>query len=195
MRWDIPLPDSALAYANQVIPDPARPTLVLSPCSSHERRNWSTARYAALADHAVQRHGMKVLLCGGRSPRELEYGARIEQEMRQPCSNLIGRDTLLEFLATLQRTTVLVSPDSGPAHMATTVGTPVIGLYATSNPDRTGPYLSRNLCVNRYPEAAERYLGKRVTELRWGQRVRHPEAMELITVDDVIDKFKDFYGI
>ncbi len=71
MRWDIPLPESALAYATAAIPDPARPTLVLSPCSSHALRNWSADRYAALADHAVQRHGMDVLLCGGRSPLEL----------------------------------------------------------------------------------------------------------------------------
>jgi heptosyltransferase I len=79
--------------------------------------------------------------------------------------------------------------------MATAAGTPVIGLYATSNPDRTGPYLSRDLCVNRYPDAVKRYLGKRVADLRWGQRVRHPEAMELITIDDVIGKVNDFFGL
>jgi heptosyltransferase I len=191
MRWDIPLPDSALAYANQVIPDPARPTLVLSPCSSHERRNWSTARYAALADHAVQRHGMKVLLCGGRSPRELEYGARIEQEMRQPCSNLIGRDTLLEFLATLQRTTVLVSPDSGPGHMATTVGTPVIGLYAATNPERSGPYYSRHWCVDRYDRAATRFLNRAAGNLPWTEKIELPGVMDLIEVDDAIEKLDE----
>ena len=77
---------------------------------------------------------------------------------------------------------MVLCPDSGPAHMATAAGTPVVGLYATSNPDRTGPYLSRDLCVNRYPDAVRRYLGKDIRDLRWGQRVRHPDAMELITV-------------
>ena len=72
MRWDIPLPDSAQAYAVAAIPDPTRPTLVLSPCSSHELRNWSAARYAVLADHAVQRRGPRRLhslrhsSCAGR---------------------------------------------------------------------------------------------------------------------------------
>ncbi len=191
MRWDIPLPESALAYATAAIPDPTRPTLVLSPCSSHVLRNWSSARYAALADHAVERHGMEILLCGGRSALELEYGARIEQEMRQPCRNLIGRDTLLEFLATLQRATVLVSPDSGPAHMATTVGTPVIGLYAATNPERTGPYYSRRWSVDRYDRAATRFLNRSANHLPWTEKIELPGVMDLIEVDDAIEKLDE----
>ena len=84
-------------------------------------------------------HGMQVLLCGGRSALELEYAPGIERAMQHPCRNLVGQDTLVEFLATLSRATALLSPDSGPAHMATTVGTPVIGLYAATNPERSGP--------------------------------------------------------
>jgi heptosyltransferase I len=191
MRWDIPLPDSALTYAHEAIPDAARPTMVLSPCSSHELRNWGVARYAALADHAVQRHGMEVLLCGGRSPLELEYGAQIEQEMQQPCRNLIGRDTLLELLATLRRATVLVSPDSGPAHMATTVGTPVIGLYAATNPERSGPYYSRRWCVDRYDRAASRFLNRSAEHLSWTEKIEMPGVMDLIEVDDAIEKLDE----
>jgi heptosyltransferase I len=191
MRWDIPLPDSALNYANGAIPDATRRTLMLSPCSSHERRNWGAARYAALADHAVQRHGMEVLLCGGRSRLELDYGARIEQAMRQPCRNLIGRDTLLELLATLQRATVLVSPDSGPAHMATTVGTPVIGLYAATNPERSGPYYSRRWCVDRYDRAATRFLNRSAGSLPWTEKIEMSGVMDLIDVDDAIEKLDE----
>ena len=106
-------------------------------------RNWSPERYAAVADHAVARHGMRVLICGGRSDLELRYGARIAELMRHPATNLVGKDTLLEFLATLARATAVLTPDSGPAHMATTVGTPVVGLYAATNPARSGPYYSR----------------------------------------------------
>ncbi len=112
MRWDIPLPLAAMDHAQRVVPD-GQPTLVLSPCSSHALRNWSAERYAALADHAAARHGLRVLVCGGRSELELQYGTRIGQLMRHPCVNLVGKDTLLELLATLSRATVLVSPDSG----------------------------------------------------------------------------------
>ena len=187
MRWDIPLPESALAYARRVVPDGER-ALVISPCSSHVLRNWSAERYAAVADHAVARHGLRVLLCGGRSALELEYGERIAGLMRQPCANLVGQDTLLELLATLQRATVLVSPDSGPAHMATAVGTPVIGLYAATNPARSGPYYSRQWCVDRYDAAARRLRGRPAAELPWTEKIEEPGVMDLITVADVCER-------
>jgi heptosyltransferase I len=191
LRWDIPLPDGALEYARMAIPDAGSPTLVVSPCSSHVLRNWSAERYAALADHAVSAHGMDVLLCGGRSELELQYGADIERRMRQPCRNLVGRDTLLEFLATLARATVLVSPDSGPAHMATTVGTPVIGLYAATNPERSGPYHSRRWCVDRYEQAALRFRGRPAAEVPWTEKIEEPGVMDLIEVSDATAKLDE----
>jgi heptosyltransferase I len=187
MRWDIPLPPSALDHARRVIPD-GQPSLVLSPCSSHELRNWTAERYAALADHAAARHGLRVLVCGGRSELESRYGARIAELMRHPCVNLVGTDTLPELLATLSRATALVSPDSGPVHMATAVGTPVVGLYAATNPGRTGPYLSRQWCVDRYDSAARQFLGKPVGEIQWTTKIERPGVMDLVTVDDAVER-------
>jgi len=187
MRWDIPLPEPALDYARRAIPD-GEPTLVISPCSSHAARNWSAAGYAAIADHAVVRHGLRVLICGGPSPLEREYGARIAALMRQPCVNLVGKDTLPELLATLARATLLVSPDSGPAHMATAVGTPVIGLYAATNPARSGPYYSRDWCVDRYEAAARAFRGRPAAELPWTTKIEEPGVMDLITAEDVIER-------
>ena len=189
MRWDIPLPEPALDYARRAIPD-AQPTLVISPCSSHVLRNWSAESYAAVADEAVARHGLRVLICGGRSELEAEYGERIAALMRQPCTNLVGQDTLIELLATLQRATVLLSPDSGPVHMATTVGTPVIGLYAATNPARSGPYFSRTWCVDRYDTAARRFMGRSAAELPWTAKIEQPGVMDLITPADVMERLE-----
>src|ERR1700758_5523396 len=66
LRWDLRLPPEAQTYAQRLIPD-SQPTLVISPCSSHPLRNWRAARYAAVAAHAVGRHGMRVILAGGPS--------------------------------------------------------------------------------------------------------------------------------
>jgi heptosyltransferase I len=187
MRWDIPLPEGALEYARRAIPD-GQPTLVISPCSSHALRNWSPERYAAVADHAAARHGLRVLLCGGRSELELEYGERIAALAQRPLVNLVGQDTLLEFLATLQRAKALLSPDSGPAHMATTVGTPVIGLYAATNPARSGPYYSRQWCVDRYEAAALQFRRRPAAELPWTEKIEAPGVMDLITVDAVVER-------
>ena len=184
LRWDVPLPPAALDYAQELIPD-ARPTLVISPCSSHARRNWRPEAYAAVADHAVRRHGMRVILAGGPTAVEREAASKIEREAHVPLVNQVGRDTLPQMLALLSRATVLLTPDSGPAHMATMVGTPVIGLYAATNPARSGPYLSRRWCVNAYPEAARRFRGRAPEELPWTEKIEEPGVMDLIEVAQV----------
>src|SRR5262245_34648975 len=61
VSWDMPLPQETRDYAQRLIPD-GRPTLLISPCSSHPRRNWRAERFAAVADYAAQRHGMRVIL-------------------------------------------------------------------------------------------------------------------------------------
>jgi len=185
--WNIPLPPEAREYAQKLIPD-ARPTLVISPCSSHSLRNWRAERYAQIADYAAGEHGMRVILCGGPTPLEREVGAAIEAAVQTPVINQIGKDTLPQLLALLERATVLVAPDSGPAHMATMVRTPVVGLYAATNPARSGPYLSRPWCVDAYAEAARKFRGKAPEQLPWTEKIEDPGVMDLITVEQVKTK-------
>ncbi len=187
LRWDLPLPEEARAYAAQLIPE-GRMTLVISPCSSHKARNWRPERYAAVADHAARQHGMRVILCGGPSEYEQEFGAAIEGAMKTPVVNQTGKDTLPQLLALLGRATALLAPDSGPAHMATMVRTPVIGLYAATNPARSGPYLSRMWCANAYSKAASRFRHRRADKLPWTEKIEEPGVMDLITVEDVTAK-------
>ena len=187
LEWNLPLPQEARDYAAGLIPD-ARPTLIVSPCSSHAARNWRAERYAAVIDHAVAQHGMRVLLCGGRSQLERAMGAAIERHARSPLLNQIGRDTLPQMLALLARATVLLSPDSGPVHMATMVATPVIGLYAATRLQRVGPYFSRRWCVDRYAEAARRFRGCGPEQLPWHRKIEESGVMDLIEVADVRDR-------
>ena len=188
-RWDIPLPESARHYAAHHIPDGV-PTLIISPCSSHVLRNWHAAGYAQVGDYAAGRLGLKVLICGGRTPLEQRMGAEIAKGMHAPCTNLVGQDTLLEFYATLARARVLVTPDSGPAHMGTSLGIPVVGLYAATNPARSGPYFTRELCVDRFEDAAQRFLSKSAAELPWRTKIERPGVMGLIEAGEVIAKLE-----
>jgi heptosyltransferase I len=190
LRWDIPLPHEAQEYARALVPD-AQPTLVISPCSSHAQRNWRPERYAAVAEHAVRHHGMRVILSGGPSALEHATGAAIERAARVPLVNQIGRDTLPQLLALLARARVLLSPDSGPVHMATAVATPVLGLYGATNPARSGPYLSQKWCVNAYAEAARRFRHCEPEELPWTTKIEEPGVMDLIQVEEVIARLDE----
>ena len=151
-------------------------------------RNWSVKRYAQIGDHAAGELGMRVVISGGPSELEKETGAGIEAAMRLPAINLVGKDTLTQSMALLERATALVSPDSGPVHIASALGTPVIGLYAATWARRSGPYNSLDLTVDRFPEAARQFRNSEPEDLRWGTRIEVPGVMDLVTVDDVIEQ-------
>ena len=189
LRWDYHIPDEAREFARRHLPE-GRLNVLISPCSSHPLRNWSALNYAAFADHAVRVLEARVILCGGPSALERQMGEEIEKHMQTEALNLIGQDTLKQFLALLEGADVLVSPDSGPAHMAAGVGTPVIGLYAASNPHRSGPYLSREWCVDKYAEAARTFRNTSENELKWGTKLEYEGVMDLISVDEVTAKLK-----
>jgi len=188
-RWDIPIPDKAREYAAQYI-QADRKALVISPCATtryRNWRNWSAEGYAAVADYAAGKYDMQVLLTGAATSMEIEYGNKICRLAGCKPTNLIGKTGLKELIALLDEAEVLIAPDSGPVHMATAVGTPVIGLYVTTNPMRAGPYFSRQWVVNKYPEALKEECGRTVDQVPWGTRVRNPAAADRISVSDVTD--------
>ncbi len=199
-RWDLELPSEALAYARDLVPATpaerpgAAPTLVISACSSHALRNWRPERYAAVADHAVERHGMRVILAGGPGPAERGMADEILRHCRAPLVDQVGKDTLPQMLALLSRATALVSPDSGPVHMATLVGLPVIGLYAATNPARSGPYRSLAHCVDAFPRAAARFRDSTPERLPWPTKLEQPGVMDLIEVGEVCARLDALVG-
>lgn len=183
-RWDIPVPQSARNFAlEHKISD--QPTLVISPCSSMRYRNWHAEGYARVAEYAHQQHHMQIMLSGGPSEIEQEYGEAICASAQVPITNLIGKTDLKQLLAILETARVVIAPDAGPAHLATAVDTPVIGLYATTNPDRARPYLSAQYIVNAYPQAVEAHYHQSVDHVPWGARVRTAGTMDRIQVEDV----------
>lgn len=191
VRWDMPVPAAAQAFAAQHLPGET-PTLLVSPCSSHTLRNWQPQRYAQVMDHAARALGWRVALCGGPGAFERGFGDAIVEKCTRKPLDLIGKDTLKQFLALAQRARLLLSPDSGPMHMANAVGTPVLGLHAASNPQRSGPYSERRWCVDRYDAAARKFRGKAATELPWGTKIEYPGVMDLIEVDAVIERLESF---
>ena len=190
VRWDIPIPDSAAEFAERHLPGEAK-TLLVSPCSSHIVRNWLPERYAAVMDHAAER-GWRVVLCGGPSALEREFGDAIAAKCTRKPLDLISKDTLKQFLALCRRAQLVLTPDSGPMHMANAVGAKVLGLHAASNPNRSGPYSDRRWCVDRYDAAARKYKGKPAVDLPWGTKIEYPGVMELIETEAVIERFDAF---
>jgi len=191
-EWQIPLGQEDLAFARRQL-QPGRPVLVINPCSSHRLRNWCPTRYAAVADHAITRHLFQVILTGGPARHEQELGRQIASMMGQPVLNLIGRDTLKQGAALLAAADLVIAPDTGPAHIASAMGTPIIGLYAATNPRRSGPYRSLDWCVDKYDQAARKYRHQPASELKWGTKLEYPGVMDLIEVGEVTERIDQWY--
>lgn len=188
VRWDIPIPDEAQAWAAQQWPDD-QPVLLVSPTSSHALRNWRPERYAAVMDHATAR-GWRVVLIGGPSAGERSMADAILAACQHAPLDLTAKDTLKRLMAMLCRAQLLLTPDSGPMHMANAVGLKVLGLHAASNPARSGPYSDRRWCVDQYDAAARKYLGKPASQIPWGAKIEKPGVMDLIEVDAVVERFE-----
>lgn len=182
-QTSIPLTDDDRAAARAL-----RPTgkfVVLNPAASKSERIWAVERYAAVVDHIAQRCGWSVVLTGGPGADERELAAAVATRAKAPPINLVGRTTVRQLAALLAEAEGLIAPDTGPVHLAGAVGTPVVGLYAVARSALTGPWLDRRYCIDRYDEAARRFLNLGGSPPGWHQRVHHAGAMALITVEEV----------
>ena len=167
----------------------AKPIAVISPAASKAERNWHSEGYAKIADHFIER-GFAVVICGGPTTAEKLLAEEINTLSQHTLINLVGETTLKQLLAILKLAHVVIAPDTGPAHMAVTVGTPVIGLYAHSNPHRTGPYLYQDYVVSCYQSSVQQQYKTPVAQLPWGIRAKGNGLMNAITVGQVKDKIK-----
>ena len=190
-QWPVALSDADHAFAQSLVNH--RPAVIISHSSSHALRNWQADRYAAVADYLVEKYQAQVFLCGGPADKEKQLGAEIKALCQQPVVDLTGQDTLKQLMAMMQAVDLVISPDSGPLHMAGAAGTPVIGLHGGSNYQRSGSYQFQNLVVDVYPEACEEIYGKPVTSLKWGIKAERPGVMEKIQVADVCQTIDHWY--
>lgn len=186
--WHMPLAEADIQWAKNLF-KPYREQgqqrlLVISPAASKAERNWLPERYAAIADYATDQ-GFQVVLCGGPSTMETELRDNILKHTQANILDVVGKTSLKQLLALLQQASLVIAPDTGPTHMAVTVGTPVIGLYGHSNPARTGPYLYQHYVVEAYHAELKRQTGKSAAELPFGTRVKGEHIMANISVNAV----------
>ena len=186
-QWELTYSNADEQWANQqLVTD--KPKLVLVPAASKGYKNWTAEGYAEVITHA-QAHGWQVILAGSPAQIEKQLAQRIEGQLQQPVLNLVGQSSLKQMLALIDKADLVIAPDTGPTHMANAMNTPVIGLYAHHNPERTGPYNYRQYVVSAYEEALLAETGKTPAQVSWRTRVKDEQAMKRITAQSVIQMF------
>jgi heptosyltransferase I len=187
--WQMPIGEENELWASEMIFINAddKPIAIISPAASKAERNWHAEGYAQTADYLAHL-GFQVVICGGPTTLEKLLATKIITLSKAKPLNFVGKTNLKQLLAVLKLAHLVIAPDTGPAHMAVTVGTPVIGLYAHSDPRRTGPYLYQNYVVSCYRHTAQEQYKQPLEQLPWGIRAKGSDLMNGITLTQVQEK-------
>jgi len=186
IKKPLPLTDDDLEWAKQTLAGEKK-TIAINPFASKQERNWPLNKTIALM-RKLQSQGISLVLTGGGSAYEQQCAKEIKNNLNEQPLDLVGKTSLPKLAAILANVDALVSPDSGPIHIAAAMGTPVIGLYAIAPPQLTGPYDQLENVVNKYPQALETLLKLDPETASWHTRVHDAKAMDLISVEEVVDK-------
>lgn len=155
---------------------------LMGPGTRWETKRWPAANFAEVARWVQSEMGLPVVLIG--MDDEVEVCRAVEQAGGKGVVNLAGQTKLPEVIALVAGAALCVMHDSGPMHLATALGRPMVAIYGPTSPLRTGPY--------RRPEAIARldlpcspcYL-KRVADCPYGHR-----CMRDLSADVIVDKVR-----
>lgn len=179
-----------------------QPIALVSPASSAVSKNWYAEGYEQVIQHLLDK-GCLVLISGSKNPIELGLVTAVASKFARDerVYNLAGRTNLAELVIFTQLADLVVSPDSGPMHLASVLGIPTIGLFATLNPFRSGPIQSAEYVVSVYHQ---QFYGQPLqfspaqleSDLRnWRKRPQGEDLMRLIKPEQVIARIEQLWKV
>lgn len=182
VEWGLSLSEEERAAQCEFFARMGRPVCAIVAGTSKRGKNWAPERYARVIEALRSDWGMQAVLVGGPSPVEREIADRIlalTSPRARPVDAL--RNDVRRLVYLLAGCDLVISPDTGPLHIARALDVPVVGLYGYTNPKRTGPYRKyADLVVDGYA----RYPGE---DYPVSMEVR-PDGMERVTVEKVLEK-------
>lgn len=178
--WDIRLSEAEQAARTRFFEAIDRPVCAVVVGTSKPGKNWMPDRYARTLERIEAEHGLQPVLVGGPSAVEAEAAAAI---LRATKARVIDAraDDVRRLVWLLAGSRLVISPDTGPLHIARALDVPVVGLYGYTNPKRYGPYRKyEELLVDGYA----RYEGE---DYPCSMEYRE-DGMRRVTVEAVLDK-------
>ncbi|MHB2020450.1 MAG: glycosyltransferase family 9 protein [Candidatus Xenobia bacterium] len=182
LRPVLALTESARAEAEALLArrDASRPLIAVHSGKGIDLRGkaWPHELFAGVADLLAERHGADILLTGG--PAEVPLVAAVQQSMRHPAINAAGRCGLKTLAALYSHCSLLVTPDSGPMHIAAAMGVPILATFnlKADLPFRWYPLQTRHAIV-RQPTTCQDDCIK--------ERCRHFTCMRELSAPQIAD--------
>jgi heptosyltransferase I len=189
VEWRIEPTDEERAAQRRFFDALGGPGCAVVVATSKPAKNWAPERCARLLEALEADFGLRPVLVGGPAAIERDAVRRILQATSARAVDALG-DDVRRLLWLLDGAALVISPDTGPLHIARALDRPVIGLYGYTNPRRYGPY-------RRYVELVVDGYARTPGE-RYAPSMRYrPDGMARITVDMVLEKValaKQVYG-
>ena len=130
----------------------SQPLAILCPGSVNSRaKRWPVDAYAELADRLIE-SGFAVVLVG--SPHEAEVSNEVSTRARHQPIVLTGKTTVAEVVALINIAELLVTNDTGPAHIGAALGTPTLVIFGPTNPLTTYPHSAQAELIRQPPDCA-----------------------------------------
>ena len=181
VEWDIRFTEQERAAQKAFFEPLQRPVCAIVMGTSKPEKNWMPERYARVVEALRRDYGYQVVLVGGPSEVERGIADEVLYRTRGVPIDALGND-LRRLVWILDGADLVISPDTGPLHIARALDTPVIGLYGYTNPKRSGPYRKyQELVVDgyaRYP--GEDYVASPETRRGGMNRVEAHEVLEKV---------------
>ncbi len=137
-RFTFPRFEAEGAWATTLLREHARPWVAFAVGARWETKRWPPAAFAELARRAQEFVGGTAILVGG--PEDTELSRRMAESIRRPVLDLTGQTTLPQLAAVLRLMDAVVANDTGPLHLASALGRPVLAPYTCTRAALTGPY-------------------------------------------------------
>ena len=177
--FPLPAPAEAERWANALWHreqiDHSDAAVVVHPAARWETKRWPAERFAHVADELSTRFGARIILVAGKEQRL--HVDEVLRHLRCAAIDLAGKTTLLELAALFRKTTLVITNDSGPMHLAAAVDTPVVALFGPTDPRRVGPYGKAHVALKKQLSCAG------CSRRRCAQE---QNCLKSITVDDVL---------
>ena len=166
--------------AEQGLP-PNKPFVILAPMTTWKSRNWPAENYVRLANALADR-GLPIMLISSPNPEERKAVSAMAAQMQTPPIIALGTLTFRQIAALIAQSSLVISGDTGPMHVAAAVGTRFVGIFGPTAPANLAPLVGDGLILNHAVPC-----GPCNKDVCRQESQNYLRCLRLVTVEEVIE--------
>ena len=143
---EFPIDEAPSEIARSIREETGGHYALLNPGAAWPNKRWPPARLAVVAAALAERHGLRSVVLWGPGERDL---AEQVVTAAAGAALLSPKTAIADVVALARGAAIMVSGDTGPTHIAAAVGTPLVGIYGPTRPERNGPWRPADVTVSR----------------------------------------------